>query len=129
MTAPLVVVSEGAFKEAPSLRRPLNDALKEIQDSIVDAPVQIYRVAPMDVDVTSNTPGAGPWPLQLHQVPGAIFGVLVLRAENLTTVTQIPTTAVSVTQWASDGDTVTVGYVTGLTTNETYRLTFGLLYA
>lgn len=129
MTDSLVVISESAFKECPGLRRPLNDALKEIQGNILSEPVQIYQVEPFDVEVTSNTPGLGPWPLLVSQVPASVFGVLVLRADNLTVSGQVPTSAISVTQWDSDSDSVRVGFITGLTLNDTYRITLGFLYA
>lgn len=128
MRIPLVVVSEGAFKEAPSLRRPLNDALKEIQGGLTSTPTQTYQTPPFQVVVSSNTPGNAPWPLRISQVPGAVFGVLLLRAENLSNPGVVPTAAQSVTQWDADGSTVRVGFVSGLTLNNTYNLSFGLLY-
>lgn len=118
------------FKNAPELQSPLNDALARLQDSVsqaVDGVVKLSLLPPVDLLVTSNTPGIGCWPLRLAQVAGAPIGIALIRVENLTTAGSngVPTGGVSVTSFRVDGETLLVDFVSGLTLNSRYRLVFG----
>lgn len=131
MTAPLVVISEGAFVEAPTLRRPLNDGLREIQSNInaLNSKLGLETLGPIDLVVASNTPGTAPWPLQLSFSTPNVVGVFLVSVQNLTSPTSIPTSPISLTQWSAEGGTIFVGFIAGLTLSSEYRLTFGVYYA
>lgn len=122
------------FAKCPELQTPLNDALVAIQDQLAAATegvVRLYPLPPVEVVVTSNTPGAGPWPLRLSQVAGSPLGVALLRVENLTTAgtAGVGTVAVSITSQHVDAGTVFVDFVSGLTLNSRYRMVFGVYNA
>lgn len=122
------------FVRAPELQTPLNDALVAIQDQVAvatDGVVQLRPLPPVEVTVTSNTPGTGPWPLRLTQAVGSPLGVVLLRCENLSTAgtAGVGTAAVSITSQRVDAGTVFVDFVSGLTLNSRYRMVFGVYNA
>lgn len=122
------------FAKCPELQTPVNDALVAIQDQVsaaTDGVVQLRPLPPVEVTVTSNTPGAGPWPLRLTQVVGSPLGVALLRCENITTpgTAGVGTAAVSITSQRVDAGTVFVDFVSGLTLNSRYRMVFGVYNA
>lgn len=119
------------FAKCPDLQTPLNDALIAIQDQVsaaVNGVVQLFPLAPVEVLVSSNTPGTEPWPLRLAQVAGSPLGVALLRVENLTTAgaAGVGTAAVAITSSHVDAGVVTVDFVSGLTLNSRYRMVFGV---
>ena len=112
----------------------VNEALAYLQDQVseaVDGVVQLIPLRPVDVVVTSNTPGNLPWPLQLSQVAGAPLGATLMRVENLTTSGSagVGTTAVSITSQHVEAGTVFIDFISGLTLNSRYRFVFGVYNA
>ena len=126
-----LTIRSDKFKNAPELQVPLNDALIALQDQLsqaVDGVLKVTALPPVDLLVASNTPGTSPWPLRLAQVAGAPLGVSLVRVERLdsTGSTGVPTSAVSVTSFRVEAQTLLVDFVSGLTLNGRYRLVFGV---
>ena len=120
------------FENCPGLEQPLMSVLLSIQDDIAlsqQGVVKLRRLNPVDVYVSSNTPGTDPWPLRLTQVAGAPLGILLIRCENLTTPGSngVPISAVSITSQRAEGGTLFVDFISGLTVGQKYRLVFGVL--
>lgn len=127
-------IGSQAYRECPSLEEPLSDALAGLQGTIADLTdglVRMRLLQPLVVDVKSNTPGSDPWPIRLVQIVSAPVEVRLLNAENLTTqgAAGVPTSGVGVTAWRCEGQTLFVDFVSGLTLNSRYRLSFGVLDA
>lgn len=121
------------FWQAPHLEKPLNEALDALDGRLrfLDREAGFEVVGPFDFEVTSNTPTAAPWPMRLAKVVGAPVGLVLVRAENMTTpgVGGVSTAlGISAPQWFVENGTIYVRFVSGLTLNATYRLTFGVLY-
>lgn len=136
MTSPIrrLQIRAANFKECPELQTPLNNALVVIQDQVAEATdgvVKLRVLPPTEVVVSSNTPGAGPWPLRLSQVAGAPLGAVLIRIENLTTAgtAGVGTGAVSITSQRVEAGTVFIDFVSGLTLNSRYRMVFGVYNA
>jgi hypothetical protein len=136
MSSPIqrLQLRDAVFKEPTMLRAAINRALAELQDLVSDATVgvtQLRVLAPVEVVISSNTPGTLPWPLRLSQAAGSPAGIALMAIQNLTTAGSagIPTTAVSVTSWHVEAGTVFADFVSGLTLNSRYRLTFGVYNA
>jgi len=121
------------FVGCEGLQSPLNNALVILQDLVADATAKATQIAVVDVDllVTSNTPGTDPWPLRIAQAVGSTLGVVLLQVQNLTSpgVTGVGTAAVSITSQRSDGGTLFVDFISGLTLNSRYRIRFGVFNA
>lgn len=121
------------FKGCEDLQSPLNEALVRLQDQVATATAKatLMELVTAEVLVSSNTPGTAPWPLRIAQVVGAPRGVLLLSVQNLTSpgVTGVGTAAVSITSQSSDGISMFVDFISGLTLNSRYRLVFGVLNA
>jgi hypothetical protein len=123
-----------SFVECPTLQVPLNSALITMQEWLSDATdglLRLYPLPPVEVVVSSNSPGTLPWPLQLAQVAGAPLGATLIRIENLTTAGSagVPTSAVSITSQHVEGGTVLIDFISGLTLNSRYRMVFGVYNA
>lgn len=112
----------------------VNEALLYLQDQVsdaVDGVVKLRRLPPVDVVVSSNTPGTLPWPLRLAQVAGAPVGATLFRVENLTTAGApgVGTAAVSITSQHVEAGTVFIDFISGLTLGSRYRFVFGVYNA
>lgn len=126
-------IRSSSFEGCEALQLPLNEALVQLQDLVATATAKATQMELVTADllVTSNTPGAGPWPLRIAKVTGAPRGVLLLSVQNLTSpgVTGVGTSAVTITSQSNDGSTVFVDFISGLTLNSRYRLLFGVINA
>jgi hypothetical protein len=127
-------IGSQAYRECPSLEEPLSDALNGLQRTIstlTEGLVRMRVLAPLVVDVASNTPGTAPWPLRLAQVASSPVGVVILGAENLTTsgAAGVPTSAVSITSQRYEGETLFIDFISGLTLSSRYRFRFGVFDA
>lgn len=112
----------------------INQALIYLQDQVsamADGVIQLIRLPPVDVVVSSNTPGTLPWPLQLSQVAGAPIGATLMRVENLTTSGSVGvgTAGVSITSQHVEAGTVFIDFISGLTLSSRYRFVFGVYNA
>lgn len=125
-------IAKKFFKGADALEDPLNRSLGGFAGRIaeLEGAVRIDATQPLDVIIASNTPGTAPWPLRIAQQRGTPVGVIVVRADNLTTpgTGGVSTTAIAAPQWYCENNTVLVQFVSGLTLSAKYRLAFGVLY-
>jgi len=120
------------FRQPETIEEPLNRSLGDFDGRILalESSARIDVTQPLDVIIASNTPGNAPWPLRIGQQRGQPAGVIVLRADNLTTAgtAGVSTTAIAAPQWYCENGAVLVHFVSGLTLSAQYRLVFGVLY-
>ena len=119
------------FHKCPELQEPLNQALINIQNDVsaaVQGVVRLQAIPPVDVVVSSNSPGELPWPLRLANATGAPLGAALIRIENLTTagVAGVGVAPVSITSQHIEGRTVLIDFISGLTLGNRYRVVFGV---
>lgn len=125
-------ISKKFFKKPETIEEPLNRSLGDLDArvSLIEESARIEVTEPLDVIIGSNTPGNAPWPLRIGQQRGQPVGVVVVRADNLTTAgtAGVSTTAIAAPQWYCENGSVLVHFVSGLTLSSKYRLVFGVLY-
>lgn len=116
-------------KEAPGIVRPLNDVLALIDQRLQTLELLGRTFLIPNVNLLTGASvavGTRPFPLRLGLPQGiTVQGLVVLKAEDLTSPGGVSTTAHVVNAWHQEGGVLLVDFITGLAVSTSYRFTLG----
>lgn len=107
------------------VRSPQSDRTQlEIPESLSD----LIGNSTVDVAFSTGSTLVANYPIVIDTDHASIIGVQLVKATNITAPSNVTYEAIQLTHWTASGGTITVNYISGLSTNCSYLFTL-VIYA